>query len=126
MQKIIVFIILIVSSISVKAQDVLSKINDGASWMSGVVTPIKVITTNYTLDESDYTVVVRGTTPPTITLPTPNSVPGRIYRIVRNISGNGTISSYLSNTGFASTTYSHGNVLVLQSDDVANLWRQVN
>jgi len=128
MKKIIVFTVLLVSSIGVKAQDVLTKINGGASWVSGVVAPMKFIVSSYTLDESDYTVIVGGAIPPTITLPAASSFEGKIYRILRTVPGigvNGTISRYVSKSGGSnSTTYSYGNVLVLQSD--GSWWKQIN
>jgi len=113
-----------------QAQEVLTKINGGASWAHEVVSPETITSVDKTLTELDYMVIVSGPIVPsdplpTITLPSASSVvKGRMFRIVRYNSGSGAISQYITNTGATSTNYTSGNVLLLQSD--GSNWLQVN
>lgn len=85
--------------------------------------PIEHISGNIVLDESHHTVFPSGQSPPNIVLPNPDFCRGRMYRIVRVLSGSGTISEFISSSGAYTYTYSQG-VLLLQSDGFD--WRQIN
>ncbi|MCH1385948.1 MAG: hypothetical protein L7U61_06580 [Flavobacteriaceae bacterium] len=85
--------------------------------------PIRLTASTTTLSSTDYTILVSGSPAPTITLPSASSCEGRMYRIIRSLSGTGTITSYVTSTGPASTSYTQG-ALILQGD--GSNWRQVN
>jgi hypothetical protein len=86
-----------------------------------VAANIVTTTTNLTLDETNYTVILNANT--NITLPTPNTCTGRIYIVKKTVNGNSTISNYINNLGAANATLARG-VLQLQSDGTN--WQQIN
>jgi hypothetical protein len=100
---------------------------NGTTWMPAnekntVVTSIVSTTNaNFTLDESNYTVILNANT--NITLPAANLNIGRIYIIKKTANGNSIISNFINTSGAASVTISRG-VLQLQSDGTN--WQQIN
>jgi hypothetical protein len=82
-----------------------------------------IVTTaaNLTLNATHYTVIL--TTNATITLPAANTCTGRIYIIKKTVNGNASISTYMDNSGAASTTIQR-NVYQLQSDGTN--WQKIN
>jgi hypothetical protein len=82
-----------------------------------------IITTaaNLTLNATHYTVILTANA--TITLPAANTCTGRMYIIKKTANGNATISTYIDNSGAASTTLQR-DVYQLQSDGTN--WQKIN
>ena len=78
--------------------------------------PIRTTTTNTTLDENDFTLILYGQDL-IITLPSPNTCPGRMY-IIKNL-GDGdadTNMNYLKSNGDPETKIAKEKTYWLQSD----------
>ena len=97
--------------------EVLTKIDGGASWSVAFNKPISVTssTTNITLDESNYTVAIRHGTA-VVNLPTASDVENRIYVLINytgsnfTIGGGGTYCDISSGTNTATSIPANSSV----------------
>lgn len=76
---------------------------------------ITTTSSNLTLDDTHYTVIINGGTP-TITLPAASGVTGRIYVIVNQTAGARTITSYQNFSNSATTTVAANSSITIQSN----------
>jgi hypothetical protein len=92
--------------------------SDGVDWQlinEDYSSPIRSVTTAVTLDDNDYTVILKAGAG-TVTLPAANTCKGRIY-VVKNISGGArTITQFIDRTGAGITTLANNRVYSFQSD----------
>ena len=97
--------------------EVLTKIDGGASWSVAFNKPISVTssTTNITLDESNYTVAIRHGTA-VVNLPTASDAENRIYVLINytgsnfTIGGGGTYCDISSGTNTATSIPANSSV----------------
>jgi hypothetical protein len=91
--------------------------------------PIRSVTASVTLNDNDYTVILKAPGPGTysgtaVTLPTAATYQGRIY-IVKNISGNNrSITTFIDRNGSNSNTLATGRIYTFQSDGAA--WQLIS
>jgi hypothetical protein len=84
--------------------------------------PISVITTNVTLAENDYTVILKAGAG-TVTMPAANTCRGRIY-VVKNISGAArSITSFIARTGATLSSLAISRTYTFQSDGTD--WQEI-
>ncbi|MGB5664893.1 MAG: hypothetical protein WBM60_16720, partial [Eudoraea sp.] len=89
-----------------------------------IAAPIRTTTTSTTLDENDYTLVMKERNL-NISLPPASSCPGRIY-VLKNISkgNNKTVTTYICNKGYQNNALNRNKAVWLQSDGTD--WQQIN
>ncbi|MBT8183318.1 MAG: collagen-like protein, partial [Eudoraea sp.] len=92
--------------------------------VGSIAAPIRITTTNTTLDGSDYSLIMKAKNL-TINLPVASTCPGRIY-ILKNIStgNNRTGTKYICNRGFLQNSVNKNKAIWLQSDGTH--WQQIN
>jgi hypothetical protein len=89
-----------------------------------IAAPIRSTTSNTTLDENDFTLVLRAAKL-VIGLPQASSCPGRIYAIKNISTGNSTTRvRYICNRGSQMNIIKRNKALWLQSD--GENWQQIN
>jgi len=88
-----------------------SKLDVNGSAGMGITTT----SSNLTLDETHYSVIITGSTP-NITLPAASTCDRRIYVIVNQTAGARTISSYKNFSNAATTTVAANSSITIQSD----------
>jgi hypothetical protein len=95
-----------------------STLQINGSLSTSTITP----TSNITLDESHYTVIINSNI--NVTLPAANSASGRVYVIKNTTSTAKTISAYIDNAGNTASQISAQNTLWLQSD--GSSWNSIS
>ena len=70
-------------------------IRSGLKSSADITLPIKIVTTNYTVQDDDYTLVVSGSSKLTVTLPDPTNFEGKVYSI-KNLSNVAVIDTIAS------------------------------
>lgn len=130
---IILLFSLFVGSLCYGQNEVLTKIDGGASWSLEMNKPIDVANSSFneTIDETHFTIVIRDVAA-VINLPSPANTKGRVYVLVNNTNSNHSIgivtgtTVHLLGSSSPSTSLSvtAGTSIIIQSD--GNTWYQIH